>query len=125
MQKDLNLIHILCVHTLKKIKYGCGLFFFNQKTLKLDPNQRYLIEDCLEHEAFRTEHLLNRNQIQLRRINTQSASKKRKNNYTEQLNRLAPPHTCTISPYSFTGALLFWGEQTNTFWGNFFKYMIK
>nr|XP_022324637.1 sporulation protein kinase pit1-like isoform X2 [Crassostrea virginica] len=62
------------------------LIDFMDKTLKLDPNQRYLIEDCLEHEAFRTEHLLNRNQIQLRRINTQSASKKRKNDYTEQLN---------------------------------------
>lgn len=61
------------------------LIDFMDKTLKLDPNQRFLIEDCLEHEAFRTEHLLNRNQIQLRRINTQSASKKRKNNYTEQV----------------------------------------
>lgn len=62
-------------------------FFWFQKTLKLDPNQRYLIDDCLEHEAFRTEHLLNRNQIQLRRVNTQSGSKKRKNNYTEQIQR--------------------------------------
>lgn len=61
------------------------LIDFMDKTLKLDPNQRFLIEDCLEHEAFRTEHLLNRNQIQLRRLNTQSASKKRKNNYTEQV----------------------------------------
>ncbi|XP_048775139.1 cyclin-dependent kinase-like 5 isoform X4 [Ostrea edulis] len=61
------------------------LIDFMDKTLKLDPNQRYLIDDCLEHEAFRTEHLLNRNQIQLRRVNTQSGSKKRKNNYTEQI----------------------------------------
>ncbi|XP_062593139.1 cyclin-dependent kinase-like 5 isoform X2 [Saccostrea cucullata] len=61
------------------------LIDFMDKTLKLDPNQRFLIDDCLEHEAFQTEHLLNRNQIQIRRINTQSASKKRKNNYTEQI----------------------------------------
>ncbi|KAK3100121.1 hypothetical protein FSP39_015052 [Pinctada imbricata] len=61
------------------------LIDFMEQTLQLDPDDRFCIDDCLEHPAFQTEHLLNRNHVQIRRVSPQSASKKRKNNYTDQV----------------------------------------
>ncbi|XP_071124391.1 uncharacterized protein LOC143084803 isoform X2 [Mytilus galloprovincialis] len=63
------------------------LIDFMENTLKLEPGDRYTIDDCLQHPAFRTQQLLNRNQhITIKRLNNHSASKKRKSDLTDQVN---------------------------------------
>ncbi|KAJ8298222.1 hypothetical protein KUTeg_024753 [Tegillarca granosa] len=60
------------------------LIDFMENTLKLDPDDRFFIDECLNHPAFQTEHLLNRNQhVPIKRI---ASSKKRKSEYSDNIN---------------------------------------
>lgn len=50
-----------------------------QNTLCLDPTDRYLIEECLNHQAFQTEQLLNRSHnIPIKYARTGSSKKRKK-----------------------------------------------
>lgn len=56
---------------------------FMENTLQLDPTDRFLIEECINHPAFQTEQLLNRTQnIPIKYARTGS-SKKRKKEYPD------------------------------------------
>lgn len=60
--------------------------FMNQ-TLRLEPADRYTIEECLNHVVFQTERLLNRNNhVPIKHIDSHSTSKKRKNDFSDHVN---------------------------------------
>ncbi|XP_052280938.1 cyclin-dependent kinase-like 5, partial [Dreissena polymorpha] len=52
---------------------------FMVQTLRLEPTDRFTIEDCLDHVSFQTERLLNRgSQVPIKHIDAHNTSKKRK-----------------------------------------------
>ncbi|XP_053399121.1 cyclin-dependent kinase-like 5 isoform X3 [Mercenaria mercenaria] len=59
--------------------------FMNQ-TLRLEPTDRFSIEECLDHVAFQTERLLNRNHVPVKHIDSYTTSKKRKNDFSDHVN---------------------------------------
>ncbi|KAL4229982.1 Cyclin-dependent kinase-like 5 [Mactra antiquata] len=59
---------------------------FMNHTLKLEPSDRFTIEECLNHISFQTERLLNRNHVPVKHIDTHSTSKKRKNDFSDHVN---------------------------------------
>lgn len=62
------------------------LIDFMQQTLRLDPNDRFTIEECLNHVAFQTERLINRPHVPVKHIDSHSTSKKRKNDFSDHVN---------------------------------------
>lgn len=62
------------------------LIDFMQQTLRLDPSDRFTIEECLNHIAFQTERLLNRSHVPVKHIDSHSTSKKRKNDFSDHVN---------------------------------------
>ncbi|KAH3835246.1 hypothetical protein DPMN_108594 [Dreissena polymorpha] len=62
---------------------------FFQQTLRLEPTDRFTIEDCLDHVSFQTERLLNRgSQVPIKHIDAHNTSKKRKSDISDHVNRL-------------------------------------
>ncbi|XP_060607723.1 cyclin-dependent kinase-like 5 isoform X2 [Ruditapes philippinarum] len=59
--------------------------FMNQ-TLRLEPSDRFTIEECLNHVVFQTERLLNRNHVPVKHIDSHTSSKKRKNDFSDHVN---------------------------------------
>ncbi|KAL3879985.1 hypothetical protein ACJMK2_032257, partial [Sinanodonta woodiana] len=62
------------------------LIDFMHKSLVLNPSDRCTVEEALNHQAFQTERLLNRNHVPVKHINSHSSSKKRKNDYSDHVN---------------------------------------
>ncbi|XP_052280932.1 cyclin-dependent kinase-like 5 [Dreissena polymorpha] len=60
---------------------------FMVQTLRLEPTDRFTIEDCLDHVSFQTERLLNRgSQVPIKHIDTHNTSKKRKSDISDHVN---------------------------------------
>ncbi|WAQ99522.1 CDKL5-like protein [Mya arenaria] len=60
---------------------------FILQSLRLEPSERFTIEECLNHVSFQTERLLNRSSlVPVKHIDTHTSSKKRKNDYSDHVN---------------------------------------
>ena len=53
----------------------------------LDPDERYTIEECLEHQAFQTERLLDKDRRVPVKVIDSHTSKKRKNDSNNHVTR--------------------------------------
>lgn len=59
-----------------------------QQTLRLEPSERFSIEECLNHVSFQTERLLNRsNHVPVKHIDSHTTTKKRKTDFSDHVNR--------------------------------------
>ena len=57
-------------------------------TLKLDPEERPSVEECIEHTAFQTEHAMDRNtRVPVKSSSAHSSSKKRRTDDTEKQDK--------------------------------------
>ncbi|KAL5012495.1 hypothetical protein ScPMuIL_011046 [Solemya velum] len=62
------------------------LLDFMERTLMLDPDDRYSVDQCLQHSTFQTDRLMSRkNSVPLQHINTHAISKKRKNDLIDHI----------------------------------------